>query len=555
MADLDLILVTQSNVVDYEGFGDLPLDRLDLYKSLVYPRMVHDQGRFRSHLDYINHRTFQKFFADGSYPERRRMLNIWNLPSMAGLHLINYLAQFGFNIRVINNIDSEWDWFCEAYRSCTRPPLVGISSTFYLSWKEIGGVARQLRSLDPDMDIVLGGAFANSETIHASEAEFERRMRRYGIRYILHAFNSETDLRDLLWARRSPAKMGEVQNLARIDGSLASGSFEVAAKVWRHPLLSLADCPPTWDRHHLPFLNRTIQIRTAYGCPFACAFCSYPTTAGAWQTVDADAVRAHLDSVMRIPGIDRIIFIDDTFNVPPHRFRELIRIFAEYRFEWFSFLRVQYVNEEDVRMMKESGCQGVYLGIESASDKVLKNMNKRATSKQFAEGVARLNRHDIPYLAAFVLGFPGEDDETIQENVDFIRNNGVRYYSLKEFYYMPHTLVHEHRERYGLTGSGAKWSHATMTHEDAARIKLELFQSIGESTHIDPDTSLWYMAYLYDQGFDFAEIKRIQDEINELSKRQMAAVPGEAGDVFNGPGRPEAVPAGAPTTLRDQPAP
>lgn len=519
---LDLILVTQSNVVDYEGFGNLPLDRSDLYKHLVYPRMVLHEGRFRSHLDYINRRVHGRYFEQGDWQQRREMLNIWNLPSMAGVHLINYLAQFGYRVRVINNLDSEWDWFEEAYRNCRRPPLVGISSTFYLSWKEVGGVAKRLRALDPEMDIVLGGAFANAETINGDPAAFAQRMRRYGIRYVLHAFNSETDLRDLLAARRGQAAMDAVRNLARIDGRMEGGSFELGPKVWNEPLLSLKDCPPTWDQHHLPFLNRTIQIRTASGCPFACAFCSYPTTAGPWQTVESEHVRAHLDSLMRIGGIDRVIFIDDTFNVPPHRFRELIKIFAEYNFEWFSFLRVQYVDDETVRMMKDSGCKGVYLGIESASDKVLRNMNKRATARQFAEGVQLLNKHDIDYLAAFVLGFPGEDDGTIQENIDFIRDNGVRFYSLKEFYYMPHTLVHEKRAEYGLTGMGNKWSHATMSHEQASRIKLEMFQAI-ESTHIDPDTSLWYMAYLYDQGYDFAQIRQWQAEINALMKRQLAA--------------------------------
>jgi anaerobic magnesium-protoporphyrin IX monomethyl ester cyclase len=524
MDDLDLILVTQSNVLDYDGFGKLPLDRLDLYKSLVYPRMVHYEGSFRSHLDYLNHRKFGKFFDDAPYPERRRMLNIWNLPSMAGIHLINYLTQFGFRVRIINNLDAEWDWFCAAYEGCRRPPLVGISSTFYLSWKEIGSVARRLRTLDPDMDIVLGGAFANAETINGSPDAFAARMRRLGIRYVLYAFNSEPDLRDLLAARRAGGAAGAVRNLARITGALASGEFEPGDKHWHEPLLSLADSPPTWHLHDLPFLNRTIQIRTASGCPFACAFCSYPTTAGPWKTVESDHVRAHLDSVMRIPGIDRIIFIDDTFNVPPHRFRELIKIFAEYPFEWFSFLRVQYVDDEVVRMMKESGCAGVYLGIESASDKILKNMNKRATSRQFAHGVNLLNKYDIPYLAAFVLGFPGETDATIHENLNFIRDNGVRFYSLKEFFYMPHTLVHQQRDEYGLTGIGGKWSHATMTHEEAARIKLDIFQAVGESSHIDPDTSLWYMAYLYDQGYDFREIGRLQDEINALAKRQLEEV-------------------------------
>src|SRR3546814_5676427 len=61
------------------------------------------------------------------------MYNIWNLPSMAGVHLANYLTQFGLRVRLINNLDSEWDWLCEAYRSCARPPLVGLSSTFYRS--------------------------------------------------------------------------------------------------------------------------------------------------------------------------------------------------------------------------------------------------------------------------------------------------------------------------------------------------------------------------------------------------------------------------------------
>lgn len=528
MSDPDFILVTQSNVVDYEGFGDLPVDRLDIYKSLVYPRMVHHDGRFRSHLDYLNHQKFGKYFNEGSWEERRRMLNIWNLPSMSGLHLANYLMQFGIKVRIINNLDSEWDWFVDAYKNCARPPLVGVSSTFYLAWKEVAGVVKRLRALDPDMDVVLGGAFANAETIHAPETGFEARMRKYGIRYILHAFNSEPDLKELLLARRHGTNMDGIRNLARIDGSLKSGTFHVGPKHWHKAMLSLDESPPTWDRLEMPFVNRTVQIRTASGCPFACAFCSYPVTAGGWSTVEADHVRAHLDSLMRIPGVDRLIFIDDTFNVPPHRFRELVKLFADYPFEWFSFLRVQYVDENDVRMMKDSGCKGVYLGIESASDTVLTNMNKKATSRQFAEGVQLLNKYDIDYLAAFVLGFPGENDETIQENLDFIADNEVRYYSLKEFYYMPHTLVHEKRHEYGLTGDGNKWSHNSMSSDQASAIKLDMFQSIKGATHIDPDTSLWYMAYLYDQGLDFKEIRHTQEQINDLMKAQLAAIPADA---------------------------
>ena len=520
----DLILVTQSNVVDYEGFGDLPADRLDLCKTLVYPRMVHHEGRFRSHLDFLNKREFGRYFDQGTYPQRREMYNIWNLASMSGMHVANYLHQFGIRVKIINNLDAEWDWFCDAYRDCARPPLVGISSTFYLSWKQVGGIAKRLRAFDPDMDIVLGGAFANTETIHQHEKEFEKRMRKYGIRYVLHAFNSEPDVRDLIVAWRDRKSFDDVRNLAYIEGDLGTGKFATGMKIWNKPLLSLEDCPPAWDQLDMPFVNRTVQIRTASGCPFTCSFCSYPTTAGPWKTVKIAQIRAHLDAVARIPGVDRIIFIDDTFNVPPHRFRQMLELMMEYKFEWFSFLRVQYVDDETVRMMRDSGCKGVYLGIESASNEVLANMNKKAESDEYARGVNLLNKYGIPYLAAFVVGFPGETDATLQQNIDFIRNNGVEYYSLKEFYYMAHTKIHEDREKFGLTGMGYRWQHATMNSDQATQVKLDLFQQISHSTHIDPDTSLWYMAYLYDQGFDFPKIRTMQEEINTLMKRQLRAI-------------------------------
>src|SRR3546814_7972553 len=84
-----------------------------------------------------------------------------------------------------------------------------------------------------------------------------------------------------------------------------------------------------------------------------------------------------------------------------------------------------------------------------------------------------------------------------------------------------------------------------MTHDRAAEIKMEMFQSIDESTHIDPDTSLWYMAYLYDQGHDFPEIKRLQGEINTLMKEQLASL-GSSDDAAAVPEAEPAVPSAAP---------
>ena len=282
MSDYDLIIIGQSDAIDYDAYSSFPLDRLDLFETLVYPRMVHLGGKFRGHLDVFNKIKTGQFYDEADYPARREMLNIWNLPGASGIHLANYLMSCGIRTRVINNLDSEWDLFEEAYEDCSRPPLVGISSTFYLSWRQIGRLTKKLLALDGDMEIAVGGAFANAEATTSGIPAFEKAMRRHGVNYVLHAFNSEEDLRDLLLARKKGNNSEQVLNLCQLE----NGEFTANPAKWHGPLLD--DAPANWDKLELPFLNRTIQIRTASGCPFSCAFCSYPVTAGGWKTLDFD---------------------------------------------------------------------------------------------------------------------------------------------------------------------------------------------------------------------------------------------------------------------------
>jgi p-methyltransferase len=171
--------------------------------------------------------------------------------------------------------------------------------------------------------------------------------------------------------------------------------------------------------------------------------------------------------------------------------------------------------------MKESGCKAVYLGIESANDIVLQNMNKKATIEQFRKGIELLKKNNIITMAAFIIGYPGETDETIEKNIAFIENSGIDFYTLKEFYYMKHTKIYENRDAFGLTGLGTDWSHSTMDYKIASSKKAEMFKRIKNAIFIDPDTSLWHIEYLYEQGFSFEKIKNVQREINKIMQKQM----------------------------------
>ena len=482
--------------------------------------MLHYGDGFRSQMDMINYFQEGTFFSDADYEQRRKLLNVWNLPGFSGMHLANYLLNYGIETRLINFFDSEWDWICDAYTNSDRPPLVGISGTFYLSYSEVSRLSKRLRKFDPDMEIVLGGAFANERIINAGMEGFEKPMRSNKINYVLHGFNSEADLRDLILARKGKKSLDQVKNLAYIeDGKFKEGAYKHTSVQWNNPILNEVDF--NWDKLYMPYMNQTIQIRTASGCPFTCSFCSYPETAGGSHLMDLDMVEENLKSALRVPGVSKIIFLDDTFNVPKRRFNDMLRIFMKYDFEWFSFLRVQYVDDEIVRMMRDSGCRGVYLGMESSNDLILKNMNKKATREKFLRGHQYLAKYNIESFAAFIIGFPGETDETILENIKFIEDEGIRFYTLKEFYYMEHTPVHKEREKFGLTGTGSDWKHDTMDYQTAYEKKIEIFRDVKSSTFIEPDLSLWYIAYLYDQDYTVNTIKDATDALNDVMLYQL----------------------------------
>lgn len=508
---IDAIIIGQSEIMRYEDYSKLPIDRIQLYKELVFLRMVHLNGRFMSHLDVINLVRSGKVFSDASDQERRKLLSIWNLPGLSSLLVASSARHAGYNVKIINNFDSEFDRFVEYYDSQSVPPLVGISTTFYLGYSEVKRLTERLRAHDSKMKIVMGGAYSNEQTINSTIEGFEVPMRKYGVDYVLHAFNSDEDFPALLKAHQRGEGFLQVSNLAYFN---RAGEFRATPKVWRDPTLNSK--PMLWKEVDLSFVNRTVQLRAASGCPFSCAFCSYPETAGGHFSMELELVEQQLRDIQSLGFVDRIIFIDDTFNVPIRRFKEILKILCKFQFEWFSFLRVQYVDEEVARLMKESGCRGVYLGVESANDVVLQNMNKRVTRAKFLKGMEHLKKFEIPTFVAFVIGFPGETQETIDEDIAFLNNCDVDFYSTKEFYYMPHTKVHTDRDKYGLTGMGNKWSHNTMNSQTAAEMKTYMFRNIKKSIFIDPDTSLWYLAYLYDQGFSFDKIKACQRIMNDM---------------------------------------
>ena len=509
--NVDLIIIGKFETIDYASYSKLPIDRLDMFRDLVQLRMVYQDGGFHHFLDIFNKAKFGRYYAESSYVQRREMYNIWNLPSLNPVLAVSPMLNQGFNCKIINNLDSEFDLLVKWAKNM-KEPIIAISTTFLLTWTVVGRLIEKIRKEVHDAVFVIGGAFVNDQTLVNGHASLEEPMRKYGVSYAIHSYNSENDFLKLMQQIDSK-DFSNVNNLLYFN----EDKFCHTDGVWNSPIILGKDAPP-WDKINLPKNNKTIQLRSSSGCIFKCSFCTYPVTSKGFHPAEMDYLKAQLDMI-KLMDIEYLIFIDDTPNFPTPRFIAMLKLLMQYDFKWYSFIRIQYINDDIARMMKESGCDGVYLGIESTNKQVLRNMKKAATRSKYMEGIEYLKKYNIIAFAAFIVGFPGETQESIRDNIEFIKESGIDYYSLKEFWYAPNAPVSKKAVEFGLEGQGNKWKHNTMNSQEASLIKMDIFNDIKDCIYLDSDSGLWYLSYLRDQNYDWNTIEKSQRLIVEMLRR------------------------------------
>lgn len=428
------------------------------------------------------------------------------------LLLSSYLRRHQHDVQRINHIDAENEASRTAEIQAFAPQIIAVSTTFVLSGQHLSSIGRKLRAQFPSALLIAGGHHVAANLLSMEPAEKANYLKASGFDIFVEDFQGEATL--LALANTFPGPLDAVPNL-----------------IWRQPNGNITQTPRRIENTdindtRIDFTNVTegsvVHIRTARSCSFKCAFCSYPSVAGPLALMDMEYVKQTLRKAKEAKS-SAVFFVDDTFNVPSERFEALLdwMIEEDMGLPWYSFLRCQHVNKNIVAKMRDSGCAGVFLGVESGSDKILKNMKKGATSRFYREGIRWLKEADILTVGAFIIGYPGETEETVQQTQELIENYGLDFYFLQPFYYLHHTPVHKRAKEFGLSGKGLFWQHATMTSSEAMRHLHRLFTDIKQSIFVNPDYTLWEIAYLRAKGLTLNEIREYRQTINRMTLEQM----------------------------------
>ncbi len=159
-------------------------------------------------------------------------------------------------------------------------------------------------------------------------------------------------------------------------------------------------------------------VQATRGCAHNCSFCSVSTFFGRRiRTRPAESVAREVDS---LPG-RYMVFVDDNIMTIPAYARQLFEQLRGTGKKWMGQASTAVLeNAELIRLAARSGCQVLFVGLETLSDGALEQVNKGFNVvRKFKDIIARLHDSGIGIIGAFMFGFDGEDDSVFERTAEF----------------------------------------------------------------------------------------------------------------------------------------
>jgi len=164
------------------------------------------------------------------------------------------------------------------------------------------------------------------------------------------------------------------------------------------------------------FFVNTVQ--TTRGCPFDCEFCSVTQFYG--HTYRLRPVEEVEREVRNLEG-RFVFFVDDNIAGDKAYAKALFRRLIPYRLKWASQASITIARDQELlRLARQSGCMGLFIGFESLSQKTLKEMGKTFNRVQsYRDMIKRIHSHGIGIQGSFIFGNDGDTPSVFAEVVRF----------------------------------------------------------------------------------------------------------------------------------------
>jgi len=192
--------------------------------------------------------------------------------------------------------------------------------------------------------------------------------------------------------------------------------------------------------------QRQFDYISSTGCHFRCAFCADPFVFGRnYSAVEPERIGEEFSEYYKKYKFTEINFQDETLFTYPKRIRKLALelINRKIKVTWAGTMRADQahrMNDEDFKLVKQSGLRRVLIGVESGSQEMMDWLKKDIKLEYVFEAAEMCKKHDIGVIFPFIVGFPKETQKSLGATISVVKQLNAMSYKFETpiFYFKPY---------------------------------------------------------------------------------------------------------------------
>jgi anaerobic magnesium-protoporphyrin IX monomethyl ester cyclase len=178
------------------------------------------------------------------------------------------------------------------------------------------------------------------------------------------------------------------------------------------------------QKYRMPLIKGPFTfIVTSRGCPAGCTYCIKHVSYQFSARLRSPKLLVEEMWQLKKQGIHNIHMYADLFTINRDQVMELCKLMVDEKIniKWTCNSRVDYVDEEMLNWMAKAGCRLISWGIESGNEAILKHARKGANPAKAKNALTWAKKAGIMNWGYFIIGLPGETEETIRQTIDFAK--------------------------------------------------------------------------------------------------------------------------------------
>ncbi len=380
-------------------------------------------------------------------------------PSLGLLHLAAAVREHGYQPSIIESdlFDLSPDRVVDQILA-SKPAFVGITLFTVGTWVA-SEIAKKIKLRRPDIKVIIGGPHVSSMGVETIERfpEFDVAVEGEGEEVLIR----------LLQAFREGGSLADVPSLIYRDPDALNTRVLRTAKLAINKDLDRLPFPawdllPDFPNAYLPAVydfpkGPVASIAASRGCPFHCKFCDTSTFGASVRAYSPERVFEMMQHLSERWGIKHILFVDDLFTASKKRTTRLCELIINsgLQMTWSCASRVDVINPQTLKLMKQAGCWEMSFGLESGSNELLQKMDKSASLDKSVQAIQWAHEAGIRSKGLFMLGYPGENEDTISQTKAFVRSIPLTIMNLTKFTPYPGSPIY--RDIYGTNIRDDHW--------------------------------------------------------------------------------------------------